>query len=558
MPRDGSGIYRQPFPDVVTDTTVESPVYNGFTRDVELDLNTPRPIVAGGTGANNAHDALTNLKGEERDQLVTNYDTFPFVSGSFFSAPGATNAPNSTNYFVGICYAINPDTLVLENRVIDGGASPKYVRVKTYGTWGAWVQQPAGFADLDTRYVNTTGDTMSGTLAISAPDGVRLQNGGYGVIYRNDGGNMYTLLTNNGDPTGPWNALRPFTIGLVDGHVNMGNGATISVPSSGVTPLTARGIYGSLFIDSASTGWNYIDANNGTAFRGQSTGATYAFIASNGVFQSLGGSTTDGVYRFGSAGTKYLSYESGKFNFIGGGIGVSGGIVANGNITANTPYAVQGFDILSVGGALYSRSNNNPTMYFQDQDGTGRGAVFWNRADGTLNLFNYSANTSLAVTSGGKVQLSNGWQSKDGFSGSYGSVCSNLSWDGVAWGFHLYADDQHLGIVGMTSDYRIKKDVIDLPGMWDTVKALRPIKYTGADYNPVGSHTEEPMFKSNDVEQWGFIAHELQDTMVKSAATAEKDAPNAVQSPNPWTLLAAVTKALQEAMARIEALEAGG
>jgi Chaperone of endosialidase len=63
MPRSGSGNYTQPFPNVIADTTIESAVYNGFTRDVETDLNTPRPIVAGGTGATNAAEALQNLHG---------------------------------------------------------------------------------------------------------------------------------------------------------------------------------------------------------------------------------------------------------------------------------------------------------------------------------------------------------------------------------------------------------------------------------------------------------------------------------------------------------------
>ena len=51
MPRDGSRHFSQPFPDVVEGTTIESAVYNGFTNDVEIDLNTPRPISSGGTGA---------------------------------------------------------------------------------------------------------------------------------------------------------------------------------------------------------------------------------------------------------------------------------------------------------------------------------------------------------------------------------------------------------------------------------------------------------------------------------------------------------------------------
>ena len=61
MPRSGSGIYTQPFPNVIEDTTIESAVYNGFTRDVESDLNLPRPVVAGGTGATSPAGALDNL-----------------------------------------------------------------------------------------------------------------------------------------------------------------------------------------------------------------------------------------------------------------------------------------------------------------------------------------------------------------------------------------------------------------------------------------------------------------------------------------------------------------
>ena len=103
MPRDGSNIYHQPFPDVVTDTEIESAVYNGFTNDVAYDLNLPRPISAGGTGASDAATAITNLGGEVAKQSVTNYDSFPFVNGSFMSLAGATGAPTA-NQCAGIYY----------------------------------------------------------------------------------------------------------------------------------------------------------------------------------------------------------------------------------------------------------------------------------------------------------------------------------------------------------------------------------------------------------------------------------------------------------------------
>ena len=122
--------------------------------------------------------------------------------------------------------------------------------------------------------------------------------------------------------------------------------------------------------------------------------------------------------------------------------------------------------------------------------------------------------------------------------------------------------------VAFTSDYRIKKDVAPLGSTWDIVKALNPISYTQAEYSP-DSHLERmaepveqdepaigPFFPADDKERWGFIAHELQETLIEDAATAYKDAPDAVQSPNPWTIIAALTKTVQEMQDRIEALEA--
>ena len=94
MPRDGSNIYhRPPGTDGVPNYTVESARYNAFTADVEQDLNLPRPVIAGGTGANNAADAMNNLGGELSAQLIVNYNSDPFQAGSFYSAAGATGAP---------------------------------------------------------------------------------------------------------------------------------------------------------------------------------------------------------------------------------------------------------------------------------------------------------------------------------------------------------------------------------------------------------------------------------------------------------------------------------
>ena len=62
MPRDGAGVYSlPPLTQAVPNTTILSSRYNTFIADVASDLNTPRPIGSGGTGATSASTARSNL-----------------------------------------------------------------------------------------------------------------------------------------------------------------------------------------------------------------------------------------------------------------------------------------------------------------------------------------------------------------------------------------------------------------------------------------------------------------------------------------------------------------
>jgi hypothetical protein len=143
MPRDGSQIYhRPPGTDGVPNYTVESARYNAFTADVEQDLNLPRPVIAGGTGATNKADAMTNLGGELSAQLIVNYNSDPFQAGSFYSAAGATGAPTA-NAFTGICYAavitgsVTTDLFIEARDQVTGNL---FVRQKKANVWQAWAQ----------------------------------------------------------------------------------------------------------------------------------------------------------------------------------------------------------------------------------------------------------------------------------------------------------------------------------------------------------------------------------------------------------------------------------
>jgi hypothetical protein len=79
--------------------------------------------------------------------------------------------------------------------------------------------------------VNSAGSVRSGGLITVGygQDGygsVRMINGNYGVMWRQDGGTTYLLITNSGDQYGSWNGLRPFYVDNASGRVYMNNNLT--------------------------------------------------------------------------------------------------------------------------------------------------------------------------------------------------------------------------------------------------------------------------------------------------------------------------------------------
>jgi hypothetical protein len=639
MPRDGLSQYAPPpGTNGITNYTIESTKYNGFVADVTQDLNLPRPIVAGGTGANNAHDAMIALSGEiARQGPVTNYDTYPFVPGSFWSNGGATSEPAAGVPMSGVCYVHGsaPNTwLTIEARENGGVSNPgrKWVREKRT-TWSAWTLQPGSTADLDAAYVNVAGDTMTGPLTINsilnvyanvntpAHNGLSIggaakavaPSAGQGSIqfYSNDPGvsgfgASVALMT---DPT-PANrrlklealeqgvAWRNVTLCETGGNVGIGT----------VNPAQKLVVAGDV-------------ALSGAFFSGPAniTGSlTVSTTISAGGDIYVGNTTPSGVLRFGNAGAAYLQYTGTTYNLGGGSLTVPGGSIAagaaiagilTGDISVNraggtgavffgastnylfwtgTAFSLVGGPITVPG--LTSSANivaSGGPITASAHLMTQNGIVYLNSAATAYINFNGTdtlvSGGSLApqgnMLANGHIASLLGYLGQAGVSGTRSGNRFNIEYTTTP---HLWINGADLGQLQMVSDYRVKKDVIDLPGMWDTVKALRPIKYTQADFTPPGEvklRAEEaaarkakadkgepysddsvptgPMFAADDIERWGFIAHELQDTLVPSAAHGVKDDPVAVQAPNAFTVIAALTKALQEAMTRIEALEGG-
>jgi microcystin-dependent protein len=200
MPRDGSGNYNVPSGTYgVEDSTIESARYNAFVDDVAQDLNHPRPIVAGGTGATSADDAMTNLGGELAEQTIVNYDSDLFFPGSFYSAGTATSAPVAGHAFSGICYLTDNNNIFVEARDQDEGVQPgrKYVRQKKSGVWSTWKTDGVTTIGGATGFGVDAGDMFVGVRG-TAPNSEFIVNSESDA----SGTDLLTVQRSNGRVTG--------------------------------------------------------------------------------------------------------------------------------------------------------------------------------------------------------------------------------------------------------------------------------------------------------------------------------------------------------------------
>ncbi|MGR5945778.1 phage tail-collar fiber domain-containing protein [Enterobacter sp. C4G1] len=87
---------------------------------------------------------------------------------------------------------------------------------------------PGDYTNFDGRFIKLAGSlNITGTLRSSAEfqttsaNSYRMVGGNYGTFWRQDGSNLYLMLTNSGDQYGAYNSLRPFAINLATGYPTM-------------------------------------------------------------------------------------------------------------------------------------------------------------------------------------------------------------------------------------------------------------------------------------------------------------------------------------------------
>ena len=168
---------------------------------------------------------------------------------------------------------------------------------------------------------------------------------------------------------------------------------------------------------------------------------------------------------------------------------------------------------------------------------------------GTGNTFLVTADGSITAAGDitGATANFRGIKSRNGVNGSWGSNSINLFWTSSAT-LEAWVDTTNLGNISILSDYRIKREVKPMEsGAIPRVKKLNPVSYKLDNFGN--------LVKRSDSVLEGFIAHEVQE-VIPSGATGSKDCEHQIQSLKLDSVLAVTVKALQEAVDRIEALEA--
>jgi hypothetical protein len=233
--------------------------------------------------------------------------------------------------------------------------------------------------------------------------------------------------------------------------------------------------------------------------------------------------------------------------------------VTSGTSSVEFPTGGSNLQINSVGGSTLSlnggNGQNNVIQAFAGNiwyvTGVESAPQFIMGADGSFKMgpAAFSGSPTITLFANGSANFAsqisvNGINGRQGGGGTLSSNYYNFYWTGSS--MQMWVDTVNLGDVNYTSDYRAKRNVTPLAdNAIDRVKQLKPVSFQWKDYEVI---------RESDQVLEGFIAHEVQE-VIPSGASGEKDKEHQLQSLRLDGIVSVLTKALQESITRIEALE---
>jgi len=279
----------------------------------------------------------------------------------------------------------------------------------------------------------------------------------------------------------------------------------VSVPNGNKTILVCNGTDVSLATTAAAPGVTSVNVSGG------STGLSF----SGGPVTTSGTITMSGTLSTSNGGTGSSSLAGAGIITTGGGQTIGGGLTVTGGLRCSSP----------AGGASFGQNtpNGNYAAWFQPNTSGGIAGAGFQNYSGYCGAIVVTDTTSTALMAF--------------FYGTAGSAVGvgSIGTNGTGVGYNT------------ASDYRLKENVTPLANAVTRLKQVAPKNFTWKSA-PEKGVTE------------GFIAHELAE-VVPDAVHGEKDGIDvdgnpAYQGVDASFLIPMLTAALQEAIARIEALEA--
>ena len=221
----------------------------------------------------------------------------------------------------------------------------------------------------------------------------------------------------------------------------------------------------------------------------------------------------------------------------------SGGGITFANSQSDTANSI-GFAAIT-GGLANGSGNTIGSINFQTRNATTDTALTERlriTTDGALYTHLYPSATATTATG---IIYTKGYGGLQGTAGSAHANPWNFYWTGSA--LQAWVDATYVGNVSLTSDYRTKREITTQSESGiDKIKLLRPVTFKRAAFGD--------LFQDEEVVREGFIAHEVGE-VIPSGCEGEKDAEDQIQSLNIDAIVSVLTKALQEAVAKIETLE---
>ena len=310
------------------------------------------------------------------------------------------------------------------------------------------------------------------------------------------------------------------------GRTNLTTGAVLIGAATGPVNFVAPGTNGNVLTASAGTWISQAPVGGGGA-----TGATGPAGATGAGATGATGVGTPGATGATGAGTAGATGATGP--------------AGSGDVTTNTTQTITGAKTFTTNtqtfntNVVYNATNtSNQTICIGNASNPSSN---WNLFSNAQN--GHPAIAASSLQAGGTCLAANidgtlttGWivmYTSPALSGPYTNR-GIISWNGSVINY------------GGTSDYRLKQDITPITGAVDKIKALKPINFRWKE-NP------GPVIN-------GFLAHEF-GQVIPQGITGEKDAVDAEGNIKPQGLdtsqaVPTIVSALQEALARIESLEA--